>query len=66
MTSWAKEQRQLWLQRRKTAFQRDDMVRKFRVSRAIISGDIKLYLEQNPGALKYDASKKRYIPVRAS
>jgi hypothetical protein len=62
--NWFTDQRQRWIAETVSIFgfiQREHIMRKFGVSTPQASMDLRDFQKRNPGAIKYDASAKRYV-----
>lgn len=45
---------------------REHLIRKFGISMPQASNDLRRFIAENPGAMKYDLSAKRYVVTRSS
>lgn len=64
---WAQEQRLAFIGARIMAGEtvnRRNLVDKFKISVPQASADIQLFKEQHPGAMRYDTTRKTYVPHR--
>lgn len=61
---WFEEKRQEWIAETLRVFgfiQRKHLIRKFRISTPQASADLQRFQTAHPRAIRYDASRKRYI-----
>src|ERR1700761_426881 len=64
MSTWAMRQRYAWIDARlaaSAAFNRDDIVRAFTVTKQTATATIRQYQALQPGACRYDASRKAFV-----
>lgn len=68
MAAWFKRQRMEWIAETLRVFgfiNRDHLQRKFGISQPQASADLQAFMEENPSAMIYDTSAKRYVAYRA-
>ncbi len=61
---WFEQQRQDWIAETLRVFrfvQRQHLIRKFGISMPQASADLQQFQRNNPDAMEYDASSKRYV-----
>lgn len=66
---WAQQQRMAFIDEcllSKAAVNRRDLIDKFGISAPQAATDFRRFNEAHPGVMKYDASRKAYVPTRAS